>query len=167
MGTHPGSAGLPESLRRLREAHDELRGKMPTVVLLVEDDPSVRMFDGVYLEEEGFAVVVARDGVEALEALTPEIGLIITDVMMPRLDGREWIARARQDGYADVPVLFKSGRPQPGLANEFAGSAFLQKPYFQEDLVEAVQKLLPYQSLPQMLGQAPVGGEFGFSPTLH
>jgi CheY-like chemotaxis protein len=140
---------------------------MPTVVLLVEDDPSVRMFDGAYLEEEGFVVVVARDGVEALEALTPEIGLIVTDVIMPRLDGREWIARARQDGYADVPVLFNSGRPQPGLASEFAGSAFLPKPYFPEDLVEAVRKLLPCRPLPRLIGQAPPSACYGLGSTLH
>jgi DNA-binding response OmpR family regulator len=115
---------------------------MSILVLVVEDDPSVLMFDGVYLEEEGFEVVVARDGVEALKVLTPEVGLIITDVIMPRLDGREWIAQARQDGYATVPVLFKSGWPQPGLASEFADSLFLRKPYFPEELVAAVQTLL-------------------------
>lgn len=116
---------------------------MPTLVLLVEDDPSVRMFDGAYLEEEGFAVVIARDGAEALDALTPDVDIIITDIIMPRLDGREWVTRAREGGYATVPVIFKSGWPQPGLTREFAGSVFLQKPYFPEDLISAVQQFLP------------------------
>ena len=103
------------------------------------------MFDGAYLEEEGFRVVHACDGAEALDVLSPEVALIITDVVMPRLDGREWIARARKSGYAAVPVLFKSGWPQPGLVSEFAGSLFLQKPYFPEDLAAAVQQLLPHR----------------------
>jgi two-component system cell cycle sensor histidine kinase/response regulator CckA len=111
-------------------------------ILLVDDEMLIQMLGSDVLEDAGYRVIAAHDGVQALKALEPGIDLIVTDVMMPRMDGPKWVSRARTEGYADVPVVFTSAVMQPALEREFSRALFLPKPYRPNDLLAAVERLL-------------------------
>lgn len=112
------------------------------VVLLVEDQIGVRELACRGLAAAGFVVLTACDGQDALERLAasprpPDV--LITDVMMPRLNGRE-LARRVRESHPAVRVLFVSGySPDEWVP---VGEAFLSKPFAMEDLVAAVRSLL-------------------------
>ncbi|MEL6792229.1 MAG: ATP-binding protein, partial [Pseudomonadota bacterium] len=94
----------------------ESRAKAPQdlsgvgVILLVEDEAPVRAFAKRALSLRGYEVIEAADADEALEALkaTPEVDLIISDVVMPGRDGPTWVREARKS-LPDLPVIFTSG----------------------------------------------------------
>ena len=104
-------------------------------VLIVEDDPMLRGIFAEALADEGFAVLTAEDGEQALaiaSTLEGQLGLVVTDVVLPVMDGLELAA-----GLASLkpppPVLFISGvyadtdLPGPLLAKPFGPSAFLKQ----------------------------------------
>jgi CheY-like chemotaxis protein len=102
------------------------------VVLVVEDEPAARDALVQLLKAEGYAVVTAGDGEQALELLqrTPPPDLILLDLMLPGMDG--WEFRKRQQGIAGlapVPVVLISGTEELGRAAEaLAAAGFLEKP---------------------------------------
>ena len=116
------------------------------VVLVAEDEPAVRALAVRALEEEGYRVVSGADGVEALEILEsagvrPEV--VVTDVTMPRMNGRQ-LSDAVQTRWPDVRVLFISGHTGEGDVLERllpAGAPFLRKPFTPEELASAVGML--------------------------
>jgi len=112
------------------------------VILVAEDEDAVRALAVRALEEEGYRVLEAADGVEALEAferaVQPEI--VVTDVIMPRLNGRQ-LSEAVWARWPDVRVLFMSGHTgQSDVLERLvpAGAPFLQKPFTPEGLAQAV-----------------------------
>ena len=114
------------------------------VVLLVEDEPLVRMFGADVLEEAGFEVVEAVDGDEALEVLKarPDIRVLFTDVNMPgSLDGLD-LARVVHERRPDIKLLIASG--QVRLSDDEIPDAgrFLPKPYGPEAIVRHVRELM-------------------------
>ena len=113
-------------------------------LLVVEDDPLVRMTIQACLAPLGYRLVVATDGAEALGTDTDAIDLLVTDVVMPGLSGGSLAGRLRE-ARTDLPVLFISGY-EPGLlfpdGLPHGRSAFLQKPFTTEDLARAVRSLL-------------------------
>jgi PAS domain S-box-containing protein len=122
-------------------------------LLLVEDEPGVRGLAAQVLEEAGHRVLRAGNGEEALAlaaSFDGAIALLLTDVVMPGMNGRALAERMRvlQPG---ITVLYMSGYTddmvvRAGVVTE--GTAFLQKPYTPETLVERVRALLP-QSAPR------------------
>ncbi|MGB0497884.1 MAG: ATP-binding protein, partial [Rubricella sp.] len=122
-------------------------------VLLVEDEASVRSFARRALELRGYRVTEAPTGSEALELLQEGLerpDIIVTDVMMPGLDGPEWIARQRAEGPV-IPVLYISGYSEDvfgeaGLDSRAVG--FLAKPFALNDLGAAVGELLAEPGVP-------------------
>jgi CheY-like chemotaxis protein len=83
----------------------------PRTVLVAEDEPSVRKSVRVFLERAGFTVVDAADGVDALAAFErnpDEFGLLLTDVMMPQMGGRE-LATKVMERRPEIPIVFMSG----------------------------------------------------------
>jgi CheY-like chemotaxis protein len=111
-------------------------------VLVVEDDPDIRDIVQDLLESEGYDVVPASHGRQALEFLTSvkvsaRPALVILDMMMPLVDGRQVLeAMQRDPDLASIPVLVISAvaREKPAGA-----SAFLTKPVSLERLFEAVR----------------------------
>src|SRR5262249_37858421 len=105
-----------------------------TTVLIVEDEPQVRTAAGRVLRKAGYVVVECQNGLEALDVWRTrgaEISLIVTDVVMPQLGGRELVRRLRADGVL-VPVLFISGYAEgatPERADDSGRSVFLAKPF--------------------------------------
>jgi two-component system cell cycle sensor histidine kinase/response regulator CckA len=117
------------------------------VVLLVEDEASVRAFASRALTLRGYTVLEAASAEEALAKLedkTLHIDLFVTDVVMPGMDGPAWVRRAHLDR-PGVKVVFMSGYADDGLAEDQArvpNSVFLPKPFSLSDLTNTVQGLL-------------------------
>ena len=115
------------------------------VVLLVEDDDVVRRSIGRILEEEGFDVLAVPDGEAAVAlASTRRPDVVLTDVSMAGLGGRE-TAEGIHEHQPGVPVVFMSGYTEDapvGFAFDDAWTAFLQKPFSSTELVEALQAAL-------------------------
>lgn len=116
-------------------------------VLLVEDDAVVRSITHRMLEREGYQVEVAVDVAEALriaEDPQAKVDLLITDLVMPGMNGRELATRVRAI-LARCRVLLVSGYADEVVTNGGAlapGTAFLQKPFSRADLARAVADLL-------------------------
>ncbi|MBA2380522.1 MAG: response regulator, partial [Chloroflexi bacterium] len=112
------------------------------VILLAEDEPSVRELVVQVLTKAGYAVVAAADGREAmvLAAAMPRIDGLLTDVMMPHVSGPQLAAALRQRR-PDLPVLFMSGFTDDVLGERGAidpGVDLLQKPFGPRPLLERV-----------------------------
>lgn len=117
------------------------------VVLLVEDEASVRAFAARALTLRGYTVLEAASAEEALTQLEDKslhVDLFVTDVVMPGMDGPAWVRRAHLDR-PGVKVIFMSGYADDGLAEDQArvpNSVFLPKPFSLGDLTNTVQSLL-------------------------
>ncbi len=113
-------------------------------VLVVDDEDAVREVLGLFLEQAGFRVLSARDGVEAVEVYRErmgEIDAVVLDLTMPRMDGVEAYAALRRIR-SDVPVLLTSGYTEEELATRFGDglpAAFVQKPCRARDLIRGVR----------------------------
>lgn len=119
----------------------------PSVVLLVEDEAPVRAFAARALALKGYEVLEADCGEAALDLLQSEpsqIDLIVSDVVMPGIDGPTWVRQAQQT-HPDVRVIFMSGYSENSIREDRAaidGAAFLPKPFALKDLLSAVQDQL-------------------------
>ena len=113
-------------------------------ILLVEDDEAVRVFARRVLAAQGYAVLEAAGGAEALAlaaAHAAAIDLLVADLVMPGLNGRRLAERLRSSR-PDLPVLYVSGFPESHLdESELAakGVDFLPKPYGAEAIARAVR----------------------------
>jgi two-component system cell cycle sensor histidine kinase/response regulator CckA len=113
----------------------------------------VRSLSARVLAEAGFAVAEAGDGAGALDTLAtlsapPDV--LVTDLQMPRMDGRELATRLRAKR-PDLRVLFVSGNAPDDLPAPDPGAveAFLQKPFAPDELVRAVRSLADRTPLPK------------------
>lgn len=112
----------------------------PATILVVDDEPQVRQLASRALEREGYRVIQATDGLEALGLFTNDarIDLLVTDVRMPHTDGIV-LAAALRRRYPAIPVLFVSGYPR---GTEPAPEPFLAKPFELHELCSRVRDLL-------------------------
>jgi two-component system cell cycle sensor histidine kinase/response regulator CckA len=122
----------------------------PETILLVEDDDAVRRICSRVLLASGYQVLEARNGEEALEQVARSAGkldLLVTDLVMPRIGGRQLAAKLR-DGVPRLSVLFLSGYTEDlPLAHELgAADGFLQKPFTPSALANKVRALLDAES---------------------
>jgi CheY-like chemotaxis protein len=114
------------------------------VILVVDDDPDIRMLLCELLAGEGYEAVGAADGVEALNVLRgiASPALLCIDLMMPRMDGTELIGAIKRDpALAAIPILVMSGHTVPGLTTKPAASAYLAKPFDLDVLLATVHRL--------------------------
>src|SRR5215831_1101628 len=75
-------------------------------ILVVDDDPAIRAFVQLALEDTGYEVIVATDGLDALEAIRErEPGLILLDMRMPRMNGWEFAAAYRREWSPRAPIV--------------------------------------------------------------
>ncbi|MFO0824746.1 MAG: PAS domain S-box protein [Gemmataceae bacterium] len=122
------------------------------VILVADDEPLVRTLARSALERQGYRVLLASDGAEAVEVFQNEsangkISLVILDVSMPQLSGRQASQLIRKVDPA-VPILFASGHPITDIATE-PGTGFMQKPYTPSSLATAIRKILESPVAPQ------------------
>jgi len=116
-------------------------------ILLVDDDPDVRSVLCEILKLEGYDVVSASDGRQGLRMLQENpVSLVITDVLMPELDGLEVIRTIRKVNPM-VPIIAMSGGGKRDLdflieAKEFGATKVVNKPFEIDELVELVKNVL-------------------------
>lgn len=119
----------------------------PPVVLVVDDDLTILEIASEILETFGFQVLTAANGYAGLQIFTqkqPAINLVLLDLAMPGMDGFQVFTAIRQLT-TTVPVIFSSGFSPQNLANKiknYPATAFLQKPYHLNDLIDLVRKML-------------------------
>jgi two-component system, cell cycle sensor histidine kinase and response regulator CckA len=115
-------------------------------IIVVDDDAAVRSIAARILAEEGFRVFEASDGDEAIrlaERHRPEIGLVVSDIVMPRLNGIELLERLSRIHPA-LPVVLMSGYTSAELMSRalVAPCGILTKPFAPEALIEEVRRCL-------------------------
>ncbi len=114
------------------------------LILVVDDEPHIIELASLYLKQDGFRVISAADGVEALERIAQEQpALVVLDLMLPRLDGWEVCKRVRAE--SDLPILMLTARDDDidkivGL--ELGADDYLTKPFNPRELVARVKAIL-------------------------
>lgn len=122
------------------------QGKQQTI-LVIDDEPAVREVASEILTEHGHTVVLAADGrsgVELFRQHHQQIDLVLLDMKMPGMDGRQTY-QALSEIRRDVKVIFASGYSEVELSSQLADSttlAFLHKPYTIEALMNMVEHIL-------------------------
>ena len=119
----------------------------PRRVLVCDDDPVILRLLEVNLELEGYDILTAHDGAEAVEVATREIpDLVILDIMMPRMDGYEACRRIKEGPETrHIPVMFLSAKAQQSDLEKGRGygvDEYLTKPFDPTDLTDVVRRLL-------------------------
>jgi two-component system cell cycle sensor histidine kinase/response regulator CckA len=117
-------------------------------ILLVDDEPQVVNLVKKMLLREGYTVVGATDGEEALrvaDAHDGRIDMLLTDIVMPQLNGRELADRMKR-AHRGIRVLYMSGFMKDAILKYYGisitGIPFLQKPFTQETLARKVREVL-------------------------
>jgi len=125
----------------------DVRERGRETILLVEDDPAVRTLCLKILEAQGYRVVVGNDGRDALRAAETHAGfidLVVTDVVMPGLNGRE-VAETLRARQPQIRVLFTSGYTDDAIVHRgvlYDEVAFLAKPFTPAELTRKVREVL-------------------------
>ena len=142
---------LPRHSGQAVEAHRESTLEIPLsrgeTVLLVEDDGSILKLGKRILEDLGYAVLSTNSPSEAAklaEEHTGEINLLITDVVMPEMNGRE-LSERLQTLYPDLKTLFMSGYTANVIAHRGVledGVCFISKPFSKKDMAVKVREVL-------------------------
>lgn len=133
--------------KKIDETRDEEMIHGSGGVLLVDDEEILRNVGRAILEDLGYQVFLAEDGVKALEVYEQEmddISLVILDMLMPRMGGKETLMRLKER-YPHVRVLISSGFHQEGTAEELeklGAIGFLQKPYLRHSLCKTVAEAI-------------------------
>jgi len=127
----------------VREAPKPVAATTQPTIMVVDDSLTVRKVTGRLLERQGYLVVTARDGVEAMEklqSLVPDVMLV--DIEMPRMDGFDLTRNVRSDArLSRVPIIMITSRTaekHQNYAREIGVDHFLGKPYQEDDLLEKI-----------------------------
>jgi DNA-binding response OmpR family regulator len=115
----------------------------PTTVLVVDDDADIRDLLKILLEAEGYRVYVASDGLDAMHQLEAdtEPALILLDLMMPRMDGEQFLKEMRSTRFCRTPVVVMSGHVcAQRKVMELEAAGCLMKPFERADLLKTVRR---------------------------
>jgi len=115
----------------------------------VEDENTVRMLTSVLLKKAGYKVFEASNGIEALEVLessSSQIDLVLTDVVMPKMGGRELVQKI-EEIYPYLKVIFMSGYPSDmtdeGAVDDESGEVnMIYKPFTREELFSKIREII-------------------------
>ncbi len=144
---------------------NEMEQKPHTVrILIAEDEPTQAMKLQFILQQQGYGVVVAENGVDALAKLrTERVSLVISDIMMPEMDGYELCRAIRSnESLRDIYIVLLTSHSDPtdvlhGL--ESGGDSFIAKPYDAKSLLSRVQHILASNKVAQPTSRVMFGGE--------
>lgn len=139
------TAGEPEK-RKEPEKERSVRKKTSTTLLLVDDDPELLQFEKKFLSPH-YHVVTAGNGVQALEILQETtVNLIVSDVMMPEMDGFEFTGRVKSDiEFSHIPVILLTAKvnvESKVQGFETGADAYIDKPFSLEVLMVQIANLL-------------------------
>ena len=122
-------------------------------ILLVEDEPAVRELTADILREEGYNVVEARDGLEALQVIDEHVpfsehaAVVLLDLMLPKVSGLQVLTHLRQSKDAATPVVAMSASGAHLSQAAMAGAnATLAKPFDLGSLLDVIARYCPPQS---------------------
>ncbi|MDZ7683982.1 MAG: response regulator [Gammaproteobacteria bacterium] len=112
-------------------------------ILVVEDEPGVRALINRILSREGYDVVMAASGSEALETLAEldDVDLVVSDIVMPGMKGTEMV-RTMHENHPELPILYVTGYPQEDNLTLGPNERLLLKPFNQRDLLSNVSDAL-------------------------
>ena len=114
------------------------------IVLIVDDEPLIRMGAVEMIEAAGYAAIEAANADEAIAILEArrDIRVVFTDINMPgSMDGLK-LARAVRDRWPPIHLIVTSGQVAPGANDLPAGGRFLRKPYLASQIADTLQSLL-------------------------
>ncbi len=143
----PSVRGTVTKQEKPSAARSEWRGE--GTILVVEDEEEVREVAERILQDFGFQTIPAVDGRDALDIMESSgsaMTAILMDLSMPRMGGQEVLRQLRQR-WPDLPVIMMSGYTEESVASQFSDAgpgvtAFLQKPFFAEDLIGVLRRVL-------------------------
>ena len=120
---------------------------MPAKILIADDSPNIREILKMSLETDGYSVVLAEDGEQALAMVTDEKpDLVIIDVMMPKVNGFQVCRRVKTERAThDVPVIMltaKSGQQDVYWGKDCGADEYITKPFSTKDLAKTIARLL-------------------------
>src|SRR2546430_12842905 len=125
-----------------------------STILLVDDEESIQKLLAFPLEREGYRVLQARDGEEALNRFASEhVDLVVLDIMLPKLDGLEVCKRLRAE--SEVPIIMLTARDDEldkGLGLELGADAYITKPFSIREFRSRVRALLRRASASRQSG---------------
>ena len=113
-------------------------------ILVVEDEAMLLMLASIVLEDHGYEVLTAANGRKGLElARSEKIDLIVTDFMMPEMDGIEMLLAIREDGL-DAPAIMTTAIPENQLPRRSVAlfDLYVPKPYNEEILAQSIVQIL-------------------------
>lgn len=111
-------------------------------VLIAEDEPSLRAYLALTLQDEGYVVLPARDGQAALDlALLARPDCILLDLRMPRMDGAEFARRYRERAAQPrAIILMSANQDAPRAARDLGADGFLAKPFGLDALLHELER---------------------------
>ena len=112
-------------------------------ILIVDDNPEIREVLNVLLSSEGYDVIEAKDGQEAIDMVSDDIDLYILDIMMPIINGYQACVEIRKK--SNAPILFLTAKGQESdktLGFSSGGDDYLSKPFSYNELTTRVKALL-------------------------
>ncbi len=145
---------LPAVERPADTVGTKIEGEPPRgteTILVAEDDDSLRNLAQRMLERAGYTIITAADGEAALQAYMAQadkVDMLLLDVVMPKMGGREVLDRIREANH-DVAVLFASGYSQNAIHTDFVlqtGMKLIRKPYGAHELLHRVRTVLDERS---------------------
>src|SRR6266700_689717 len=141
----PALAGTIAAAEEVRRTASDLTGH--GIILLVEDEEGLRALNARGLTSRGYSVIEAGNGVEAIEALERQGGrvdLVVSDVVMPEMDGPTLLKELRKSK-PDIKIIFVSGYAEEAFEKSLSDSSqynFLPKPFTLKQLVSAVKEAM-------------------------
>jgi two-component system cell cycle sensor histidine kinase/response regulator CckA len=134
------------------KASEDLPRGSGELILVVDDEPAILNITRQTLEEFGYAVLTAEDGAHAIAvyASTDRVALVLTDIMMPVMDGGALIAALRRIS-PGLPIIAASGHTEPEQLERITSAGqirFLAKPYSAEEMLKTLFQMLASASVP-------------------
>lgn len=113
-------------------------------ILIVDDEKEIREICKTYFEFEGYDVIIAEDGVSALSMLDDTVNLMVLDIMMPKMDGYEFVHQAKMKGFT-IPYIYLTAKINEndtiyGLT--LGAEDYIKKPFSPRELVLRTQKII-------------------------
>ncbi len=121
---------------------------MGATILIVDDSVSIRQSVRFILEQNGYTVIEAADGLEGLKRLSEsKVQLVISDINMPNMDGLTMVKKVREtEGIKFLPILVLTTESQGSVVEEgkkAGATGWIVKPFNNEKLIETIKKIIP------------------------
>lgn len=136
---------IDEEPRREEELASDVPRGNGELILVVDDEIAIRRLNCQTLEAAGYSTLVAangQDGIDVYETNAERIALVLTDLMMPVLDGLEMARELRTAGYSGPILATSGGIRSTAPIDEIEGTRFLSKPYTTRGLLVAVHEMI-------------------------